>query len=52
MVRYPRLDTTGEGGTRTKAKDRRVWGKGGLKAYWSSDPELQGEKKEQEKQAG
>lgn len=30
-------------------EDRRVWGDGGLKAYRSGDPELQGEEKEQEK---
>lgn len=52
MMGYPSLETTVGGGRRMKAKDRRVWGKGGLKAYWSGGPELQGEKKGQEKQGG
>lgn len=42
--------TAGGGGV--EQEGRRVWGGGGLKAYRSGDPELQGEEKEREAQGG
>lgn len=35
-----------------KAKDKRVWGSGGLKDYRSGDPELQGGKEDEDKEGG